>query len=156
MEKTVFVAASITSGRNYLPFVKTIIDYLQKCGYYVPSIHNGGDDPVETFASVVGDSVAQDPRNYRPFDNHWIGRCQFLIAEVSTPSHGVGGEIEFCRQKPALGLILTPILLVHFRGSLVSPYISALTDEETKHIWVREYSAKKELIATIDEFLAAF
>lgn len=58
-----------------------------------------------------------DPREVYRRDINWVQACDVLIAEVSTPSHGVGYEI-------ALALMLEKPVLACFRsGAAVSKMI---------------------------------
>lgn len=154
--KTVFVAASITGGRETLPFVKFITKFLQDRGYDVPSVHNAGDDPIQTFVEKVGNPTATNDNSFRDWDNTWIEECELFIAEVSTPSHGVGGEFEHCRLKPRMGLNRIPMLAVYLGEIEVSPYLTGISEEEKTYIWFRVYRNEEDLAGILSEFLAAF
>jgi len=156
MKKKVFVAASITGGRETLPFVKFIVRFLQDRGCEVPSVHNAGDNPVQTFVEKIEDPTATDDNSFRDWDNKWIDEGDLFVAEVSTPSHGVGGEFEHCRLKPQLGLNLTPILCLHLRGRNVSPYLTGISERERDHIWFRPYRNEDDLKDILEEFLSSF
>jgi nucleoside 2-deoxyribosyltransferase len=67
-----------------------------------------------------------------------------LIAEVSTPSHGVGYEVAF-----ALGLG-KPVLCCYRDGAAVSKMI---TGNDSPGMVVRAYRAESEALKLVDEFL---
>ncbi len=153
-KKSVFVAASLTAGRETLPFVKFIVQFLQDAGYEVPSVHNAGDDPNQTFCDKIQDPAANNDHSFREWDNKWIEEAHLFVAEVTTPSHGVGGEFEHCRIKERLGLNRTPMLCVSLEGRTVSPYITGLSEEEKPWIWFRSYRNTEDLASTLREFLS--
>ena len=154
--KRAFVAASISGGREMLDTVKYIISIVEEREYEVLSLHNGSDDPVQTFLEKTGDPDATSDNDFRDWDNRWIEAADIFIAEISTPSHGVGAEFEHCRLKPRLRLPLTPILCLYKRGvGRISPMIKGIADDES-YIWVREYhdffSLKMILVAFLETF----
>ena len=55
-------------------------------------------------------------------DTSWIEACDALIAEVSTPSHGVGYEIGYALSKGK------PVLCCYRQGGRVSKMISGNPD----------------------------
>ena len=77
-------------------------------------------------------------------DTQWVKSCDALIAEVSTPSHGVGYEV-------AMALLLNkPVLCCYRKGSRVSKMILGNTQ---KNISLIAYENANELIRAIDAFL---
>ncbi len=153
--KTAFVAASITHGRETLPFVRFIIGLLQYHGYDVPSVHNAADDPVKVFVEKIGDPTATDPASFYEWNNRWIEEADIFVAEMSIPSDGRGAEFERCILKPRLGLSQTPILGVYLEGSRVSPHILGAGQKKT-HIWFRSYREISDLRIALEDFLVAF
>ena len=69
-------------------------------------------------------------------DTSWIEACDALIAEVSTPSHGVGYEIGYALSKGK------PVLCCYRRGRRVSKMISGNPD---LNLQTRDYSSQDEL-----------
>jgi nucleoside 2-deoxyribosyltransferase len=85
-----------------------------------------------------------DPQEIYRRDIRWIEECDALIAEVSTPSHGVGYEIAY-----ALGLG-KPVLCCYKRGVPVSKMI---VGNQSKGLLISEYESAAVALAAIDSFL---
>jgi len=78
-------------------------------------------------------------------DVAWVQGCDALIAEVSTPSHGVGYEI-------ALALMLgKPVLCCYQHGKLVS---KMLTGNTLPNIQVSAYTDVEEVLTLVTNFLS--
>ncbi len=86
----IYFACSITGGREFEPAYQSITRALLEDGHAVPTAHLAGAD-VKALEAVVS------PVEVYERDAAWIEACDVLIAEVSTPSHGVGYEIAFNR-----------------------------------------------------------
>jgi nucleoside 2-deoxyribosyltransferase len=95
----IYFACSITGGRTFESAYQEITRYLLKNGHEVPTAHLAG-------SNVMAMEKVIDPREVYNRDTAWIRACNALIAEVSTPSHGVGYEIGFALEhgKPVLCL----------------------------------------------------
>mgnify|MGYP001050179425 CR=1 FL=1 len=97
----IYFACSISGGRqdegNYQHLVRT----LQRLGADVPTAHIA-----ETGIEIIDGQ--EDPLDIYQRDVDWIEDSDLLIAEVSTPSHGVGYEIGYALflGKPVLCLFL--------------------------------------------------
>lgn len=110
----VYFACSITGGRQEEKIYQLIVAELLNLGYSVPTAHLSQSDVTEIENTA-------DPRETYTRDINWIREAQALVAEVSTPSHGVGYEIAF-----ALSLNKPVLCLVHENKS-VSKMISGNT-----------------------------
>ena len=106
----VYFACSITGGRDDQDVYAEIVNYLLAAGHVVPTaalarpealLNEGAVDPVEIYQRDV----------------NWIANCDLLVAEVSTPSHGVGYEIAY-----ALG-IRKPVFCCYHQDVNVSKMI---------------------------------
>jgi len=84
----IYFACSITGGREFEPVYQAITRALLADGHVVPTAHLA-DPGVTALEAVVS------PRAVYERDVAWIEACEALIAEVSTPSHGVGYEVAF-------------------------------------------------------------
>ncbi len=84
----IYFACSITGGRQDELVYQRLVSVLQSNGHLVPTALLASPDvmPLEGVVSAE-DVYARDV--------HWITECDFLLAEVSTPSHGVGYEIGY-------------------------------------------------------------
>ena len=134
----IYFACSITGGRDDEDFYQLIVDSLLAAGHTVPTAHLSRSD-VMSLEDVV------DPVEVYTRDMDWIESCQALVAEVSTPSHGVGYEISSALTKGK------PVLCLHQDGSRVS---KMLTGNINPSIMVRSYQHKEEIPLLIEEFLA--
>jgi 2'-deoxynucleoside 5'-phosphate N-hydrolase len=122
----IYFACSITGGRDFEPVYQAIIAALLADGHVVPTSHLASSE-VMTLEAVV------DPRDVYERDVAWIRNCEALVAEVSTPSHGVGYEVAYALSigKPVLcifkeGRRVSKMLTGNSHSSLrVSPYIDS-------------------------------
>jgi 2'-deoxynucleoside 5'-phosphate N-hydrolase len=133
----IYFSCSITGGRNDQKIYKSIVDHLLELGHEVPTAHLSD-------ANVTGLESVVDPIDVFERDYEWVNNCDVLIAEVSTPSHGVGYEV-------ALALEMAkPVLCLHKQGVRVSKMITGNTKPT---IQVTCYKAEGDALARIDEFL---
>ncbi|MEI7499260.1 MAG: nucleoside 2-deoxyribosyltransferase [Bacteroidota bacterium] len=84
--KKIYFAGSIRGGRNDLELYKKIINYLQIRGEVLTE-HIG-----DTSLTPEGEVGKSDQEIYHR-DIDWLSESDVLVAEVSTPSLGVGFEI---------------------------------------------------------------
>ncbi len=96
----IYFSCSITGGRNDQPVYATIVRALLEDGHHVPTA-------ILASPRVMELEVVVDPREVYRRDVHWVQECDALVAEVSTPSHGVGYEIALTLEKPALACFRT-------------------------------------------------
>lgn len=133
----IYFSCSITGGRVDQHNYQVIVDHLLQSGHDVPTAHLSQPD-VFALESVV------EPVQVFRRDMDWIDQCDALIAEVSTPSHGVGYEI-------AQALFLEKsVLCCHQAGKKVSKIITGNT---RPNLQVIEYRTTSELLPMIDAFL---
>jgi len=95
----IYFAGSIRGGRGDAPVYESMIAYLSDFGEVLTEhvgdislLENGDDGP--------------DDRYIHDRDMAWLSRCDFVVAEVSTPSLGVGYELGYAvaMKKPVLCL----------------------------------------------------
>jgi nucleoside 2-deoxyribosyltransferase len=134
----IYFACSITGGRDFEPVYQAIMAALLADGHLVPTAHLA-DTGVKALDAVVS------PREVYERDVAWIRACQALVAEVSTPSHGVGYEVAY-----ALG-IGKPVLCIHQTGQPISKMLSGNSDP---HIQVNSYRDSEDAITIIRSFLS--
>ena len=133
----IYFSCSITGGRDDQQSYTRIVEYLMQRGCVVPTAHLSSAD-------VINEEKVINPPDVYQRDVDWISSSDALIAEVSTPSHGVGYEI-------ALALSLDkPVLCCFKRGRKVSKMILGNTHPR---ILVRDYADIDELREILDEFL---
>lgn len=132
-----YFACSLTGGRGDEGIYAHIVDHLLATGHEVPTAHLARPEVMELERVVIPADV------YRR-DIGWIEGCQAMIAEVSTPSHGVGYEIAY-----ALGRG-KPVLCCFREGRPVS---KMLTGNSSDGLQVLAYRDEKHAIELVDAFL---
>jgi len=107
----IYFACSISGGRKDEKAYQYLVQVLTGMGIDVPTAHIA-----ETGVEEV--DAREKPGDIYNRDVSWIRESDLLIAEVSTPSHGVGYEIGY-----ALDLE-KPVLCLHKKGVVVSKMIT--------------------------------
>ena len=106
----VYFACSISGGRSDEDTYQHLVGVLLSMGFDVPNAHI-----VETGIQEL--DARENPIDIYHRDTTWIEDSDLLVAEVSTPSHGVGYEIGY-----ALDLN-KPVLCMYRQGEVVSKMI---------------------------------
>jgi nucleoside 2-deoxyribosyltransferase len=133
----IYFSCSITGGRQDQSVYQAIVISLQKGGHEVSTAHLSHPDVMEKETVV-------DPAEVYERDVRWVEECDALIAEVSTPSHGVGYEI-------ALALSLSkPVFCCYQHGRRVSKMILG-NSHSTLSLF--SYNTLDDLLPKINEFL---
>ena len=98
MALTIYFGGSITGGRADLALYRTIVDALESDGHRVlagaVASEHIGDSGEPLDACAIFDR-----------DLGWIAEADVLVAEVSTPSTGVGYEIATARHRDGIPVI---------------------------------------------------
>ena len=131
----IYFACSITGGRQFEAVYQTITETLLSSGHQVPTAHLA-----ET--GVVALEKVVDPGEIYTRDVTWIRGCDALIAEVSTPSHGVGYEVGL-----ALGLG-KPVLCCHQSDQVVSKMITGNPDTNLRVAAYQDATQAAEIVRT--------
>jgi nucleoside 2-deoxyribosyltransferase len=134
----IYFACSITGGREFEPVYQAIVAALLADGHTVPTAILASPD-VRQMESIV------QPGEVYARDVEWICAADMLIAEVSTPSHGVGYEIGY-----ALGLG-KPVLCCYQQGRSVSKMITGNPDPR---LTIETYTTPVEAVEKIRKVLA--
>jgi nucleoside 2-deoxyribosyltransferase len=135
----VYFAGAIMGGRENLPVYQHIVARLQAAGHEVPSAHVAD-------AAVLSRESALSPREVYERDAAWIETSDAMVAEVSTPSLGVGYEVGYGLR---CGL---PVLCLYRRGPAVSKMI---TGNPAPTLVVATYSDLTEIDARLTAFLTS-
>jgi nucleoside 2-deoxyribosyltransferase len=135
----VYFSCSLTGGRDDEAAYGRIVDHLLAQGHEVPTAHLARPEVMQLERVVVPAEVYQR-------DISWIDGCQALVAEVSTPSHGVGYEVAY-----ALGLG-KPVLCCYREGERVSKMI---TGNDSAGLTVSSYRDLGDALRLVDAFLAS-
>jgi len=133
----IYFACSITGGREFESVYQAITRALLADGQDVPTAHLA--DP-----GVKAREGAADPGEVFERDTAWIRGCDAVVAEVSTPSHGVGFEVAY-----ALNLGKA-VLCVYREGQTIS---KMLTGNSHPLLHVVSYQNPEEAVASIRSFL---
>lgn len=133
-----YFACSISGGRKDEKIYQHLVRKLLELGLDVPTAHIA-----ESGIEIVDGQ--EDPRDIYQRDVDWIAESDILIAEVSTPSHGVGYEIGH-----ALSL-RKPVLCLFDRTANVSKMI---TGNPHQLLTVRTYGNLQEAEEILANYLA--
>jgi nucleoside 2-deoxyribosyltransferase len=134
----IYFACSITGGRDFEPAYQAIIAALLEDGHTVPTAHLA-ESQVKALEAIVS------PREVYERDVAWIKECEAMVAEVSTPSHGVGYEVAFAL---SLG---KPVLCIYQENQTVSKMLSG---NSHPCIQVNQYCNTEHAIELMRSFLS--
>ena len=135
----IYFSGSISGGREHEAIYQHLVAHLQAQGQHVLS-------------APVADPVALEaekdlpPREVFERDSNWVKECEAMVAEVSTPSLGVGYEYGLAVQ---LG---KPVLCVYRSGARLSKMI---TGNPAPNLTVATYADEAQLDRCVDVFLKA-
>jgi nucleoside 2-deoxyribosyltransferase len=137
----IYFACSISGGRQDEGVYQKMVQVLLSMGMDVPSAHIS-----ETGIEQI-DGLEEASDIYQR-DVNWIEESDLLIAEVSTPSHGVGYEIAY-----ALNLS-KPVFCLYNQGEVVSKMITgnshSLLTVSSYQDWPDAENKLKEYISMMD------
>ena len=133
----VYFSGAISGGRDNLPVYQHIVERLLQAGHEIPSAHVA--DP-----AVLSRESSVSPREVYLRDVGWIEGCDAMVAEVSTPSLGVGYEVAYALN------IGRPVLCLHKSGLSVSKMI---TGNPSSKLTVATYQDVDELDTHLDSFI---
>jgi hypothetical protein len=132
----IYLAAAMTDAARDLEAIGTVLRCLEDGGHDVPTRHVADPRGREADGHLSDAELARR-------DLEWVAGCNALVAEVSTPSHGVGIEVAAALAGHK------PVLLVHRRGAAVSRLLLGLPGVD-----VAAYGDHRELPEAIRHFLA--
>jgi 2'-deoxynucleoside 5'-phosphate N-hydrolase len=133
----IYFACSITGGRQDELIYQKLVTTLQQDGHHVPTALLASPD-VMPLEGVVS------PQDVYARDVRWITECDFLLAEVSTPSHGVGYEIAY-----ALSLEKR-VLCLYRKGRKVSKMILGNPHPQ---LTVHAYESPEQAVQILTSYL---
>lgn len=133
----IYFSCSITGGRQDQSAYRAMVEALLSAGHVVPTAHLSDPDVMSQEAIVTPEEVYQR-------DIAWVEGCDAVVAEVSTPSHGVGYEIAYALE---LG---KPVLCCYQEDRRVSKMITG-----NSHPTLRRFSYQTipELVEGVTAFL---
>ena len=109
----VYLAAAMTNPDRDLGTIQRFLAAIEARGHHVPTRHVADPGGKQADRVLTDDELARR-------DLAWIAASEALVAEVSTPSHGVGIEV-----MAALARAL-PVLLLRRKGTPVSRLLLGL------------------------------
>ena len=133
----IYFACSITGGRADEPVYRRLVDALLAAGHEVPTALLAGPEVMELEGIV-------QPQEVYARDTAWIRESDALVAEVSTPSHGVGYEIGYALQHGKR------VLCLHRADAPVSKMI---TGNRAPNLTVRPYADAEEAVRLLEGWL---
>ncbi len=133
----IYFSGAISAGRDNLPIYQHIVQRLQAQGHTVLSAHVADPEVLDREKDVL-------PRTVFDRDVAWIDECDAMIAEVSTPSTGVGYEYSYAIQ------IGKPVLCVYRSGLRMTKMI---TGNPAPNLKIATYLTESELDHIVDSFL---
>jgi nucleoside 2-deoxyribosyltransferase len=135
---TIYFSGSISGGRADVGLYRRIVDALEADGHHVLA----GSVAAEHITDG-GDPL--DPRFIFERDMNWIEQADVLVAEVSTPSTGVGYEIAAARYRFAI-----PVICLY--RSAYTKRCSAMVSGD-RGVMLIEYEDEAEMLPRLRESL---
>lgn len=89
----IYFSGSISGGRNDVGLYADIIEFLKNSGHEILA----GEVGNKSITDMGRADLAEEYIYQR--DNNWLTESDLIIAEVTTPSHGVGYEIAIAENK---------------------------------------------------------
>ncbi len=133
----IYFSCSITGGRDDQSAYRSIVDALLSTGHIVPTAVLADEDVLDYERSISAEEIYSR-------DIHWLDECDAVVAEVSTPSHGVGYEIAYALLQGK------PVLCGYRADKKIS---KMLEGNSHSRIRVISYHQVDEFIQAIDAFL---
>ncbi len=133
----IYFSGSISGGRDHAAIYQHVVAYLQALGHEILSAHVADPDVLEREKDTP-------PRSVFERDVAWVHGCDAMIAEMSTPSLGVGYEYGLAVH---LG---KAVLCVYQSGVRLSKMI---TGNPAPNLTVINYSTEPELDRSLVAFL---
>lgn len=135
-----YFSCSLTGGRQDQPVYAAMVARLQALGHRVLTAHLASE-------SVLAADGELSPEAVFERDTAWIQACEAVIAEVSTPSHGVGFEIAYALERGR------PVLCLAREGVRVSKMLTGIRQAGFEF---RTYRTQDEAHAHLAAFLARY
>jgi nucleoside 2-deoxyribosyltransferase len=133
----VYFSCSLTGGRQDQPIYAALVAHLAARGHEVLTAHLASPE-------VMAEEAVVDPVTVYQRDTAWVEACDAMVAEVSTPSHGVGYEIAYALDRHK------PVLCCYRAGARVSKMILGNTSSQ---ITVKAYQNETDALQVVDNYL---
>lgn len=133
-----YFSCSLTGGRTDQPLFATLVAHLQASGHRVLSAHLAEPGVLEA-------DRLRSPEAVFERDTAWVRESQAVVAEVSTPSHGVGFEIAYALERGR------PVFCLGREGVRISKMITGI---RRPGFAFRTYRTGAEALQLMDAWLA--
>jgi 2'-deoxynucleoside 5'-phosphate N-hydrolase len=133
----IYFGGSISGGRKYLDTYREIVEYLKVLGHKVLTEHVVMPDVLEWESKNT-------PQQIYTRDIEWLKESECVVAEVSSPSLGVGYEVCYALR------IGKPVLCLYREGVFITRMLVGNTSEG---IEVKSYASDTDWKKAIDIFL---
>lgn len=133
----IYFSCSITGGRRDQALYHRLVQAMLASGHEVPTA-------VLASENVMALETVVEPADVYRRDIAWIDGCDAVVAEVSTPSHGVGYEVAY-----ALGAG-KPVLCIYQAGRAVSKMI---TGNDSPGLSLFCYTHPEEALEAVRQYL---
>jgi nucleoside 2-deoxyribosyltransferase len=133
----IYFSCSITGGRDDQHIYQQMVDLMVAQGHDVPTAHLSKADVLEDERVISALDVYQR-------DVNWVNQCDVLVAEVTTPSHGVGYEIALALQQGK------PVLCCYQVGRKVSKMLLGNTSPSLS---LYAYQDAQDVLAELERYL---
>ncbi|MDD5039731.1 MAG: nucleoside 2-deoxyribosyltransferase [Patescibacteria group bacterium] len=135
----IFCPISIHGGRHNIQYCKMLVRRIQQHGHTVLNAIVIDDDVVEKEAQ-------KPPRQIHDQCKQWIDAAEIIIGEVTTPSLGVGMELEYCLAK---NILIYALYVSHYEQTF------SLMVKGNPHMHLQPYTNATELKAIVDAILSS-
>ena len=133
----IYFAGAILGGRENVPVYQHVVSRLKALGCVVPTEHVADPRVLEREGSL-------EDRHIYERDVRWIQESDAMVAEVSTPSLGVGYEICSALNQGKR------VLCLYRQGLAISKMI---TGNSSPHITMAPYRDETELDQALEQFV---
>lgn len=133
----VYFSCSLTGGRHDQPVYAALVNAMLAQGHQVLTAHLASPE-------VMLEEAVIDPETVYRRDIGWVEACDTVVAEVSTPSHGVGYEIAYALDRHK------PVFCCYRAGARVS---KMLTGNTTPGLSVKAYRDEADAVELTRTFL---
>ena len=135
-----YFSCSLTGGRQDQPVYAAMVAHLQALGHHVLTAHLADE-------AVLAADGELSPEAVFDRDTAWLRGCDAVIAEVSTPSHGVGFEVAYALERGR------PVLCLAREGVRVSKMLTGIRQAGFDF---STYRNPDEAHALLETFLARY
>ncbi len=135
-----YFSCSLTGGRQEQPVYAAMVTQLQAMGHQVLTAHLAAESVLAADRELTAEVIYER-------DTAWLRDSDAVIAEVTTPSHGVGFEIAYALERGK------PVLCLAREGVRVSKMLTGIRRSDFEF---HAYGTQEEAFAYLAAFLARY